>query len=399
MRLGNTHAQQTANKGDLVVMTAAHSIRVLRDDGDFSPATRVSWVDGRFSFGGESQQDDLDGSGLWLIPGLVDAHLHAAWQEFDAEDQERVDPETAQAETAESLARTLAAGITSARDAGGLSAAALARVPANSRPRVQLSVALIDRAAADAAGGTSAAVEGALAAGARWIKLVGTAGVVASSEAGLETAFVRADIKDAVQRAERVGAGVMLHAWGGQAIDDAIDAGVMSIEHGIYLTAEQAHRAAEHGMTLVPTLRIYWLVQRMIADGILPASFEPRVNDAVASHPLAVRRARDAGLPIALGSDYGTTKQHGTNRLEFDALVAAGLSPQEALISATRSGAALLARVAQDPESAPDGRIAEGSVADAVLLRSDPRGPGALSDPEAIIGILKGGAIVHCPRI
>ena len=375
--------------------TALQALRVLREDGDFSAPTRVSWADGRFGLGGESQPEDLDGAGFWLIPGLVDTHLHAAWHAFDAADRLAMSADDAQRATAETLACTLAAGVTSVRDAGGLDAATLALVPEAARPLAQLSVSLIDRAAADDAGGVAAAADAALASGARWVKLVATAGVAAPAGTDLEPVFSRAEIEDAVDRAARVGAGVMVHAWGGRAIDDAIEAGAMSIEHGMYLTEEQAARAAEREMTLVPTLRIYHLVQRMIAEGALPASFAPRVDEAVAQHSTAVRRARDAGLAIALGTDYGTTAQHGTNRREFDALVAAGLTPQEALIASTRSGAALLTRVAPDPSAAPDGRIADGSVADGVILGADPRASGALSDPGAIVAVIKGGTIVH----
>ena len=377
------------------MIAAAHSLRALRGDGDFSAPTRVSWADGRFALGGEPQPGDLDGADLWLIPGLVDAHLHAAWHAFDASDRLALSTDATQRATAKTLARTLAAGVTSVRDAGGLDAAALAMVPEASRPRAQLSVSLIDRAAADDAGGVAAAADAALAFGARWVKLVATAGVAAPAGTDLEPVFSRAELKDAVDRANQVGAGVMVHAWGGQAIDDAIEAGAMSLEHAMYLTEAQAARAAERGMTLVPTLRIYHLVQRMIAEGSLPAAFAPRVDEAVAEHSGAVRRARDAGLAIALGTDYGTTEHHGTNRREFDALGAAGLTPQEALIASTRSGAALLARVARDPAGVPDGRIATGSVADGVILNADPRLPGALSDPGAVVAVIKDGTLVH----
>jgi imidazolonepropionase-like amidohydrolase len=159
-------------------------------------------------------------------------------------------------------------------------------------------------------------------------------------------------------------------------------------------------------MTLVPTLRIYRLVQRMIDAGSLPAALLTRVDEAVGAHPRAVLRARDAGLRVALGTDYGTPQQHGANAREFDALVGAGLTPGEALLAATRAGAELLARVApQDPAAvrdraaAPDpaalaGRIAEGAVADGVILRRDPSQPGALSDPESIAAVLLGGRAI-----
>jgi imidazolonepropionase-like amidohydrolase len=365
----------------------------------------VSWADGRFALGGGDRGGDrrgaragdrageLDGSGLWMIPGLVDAHLHAGWQAFDAEDRARLGGDRTRGLVAAALRRTLASGFTSVRDAGGLDAEQFAAIPPAERPRAQLAVRLIDRSVADAAGGLDRAVERVLEAGARWVKLVATAGVAAPAGTGLDPLFSAAEQRDAVRRAERVGAGVMVHAWGGKAVDHAIEAGALSLEHGIFLTDAQARRAAVRGMTLVPTLRIYRLVRRMIDAGSLPAAFRARVEEAVAVHPLAVQRARDAGLAIALGTDYGTAEQHGTGRLEFDALVEAGLTPQEALLAATRTGAELLARVAgsEDSGEPPAGAIAEGALSDAVILRRDPREPGALSDPESVFAVLLGG--------
>lgn len=390
---------------------AVRGIRILDERGGFTAPCRVSWGAGVFSLGGRERETDLAPTSwgadeLWLIPGLVDAHLHAAWHAFDADDRARLSEAQTLAATERALALTLAAGFTSARDAGGLAADALRTIPSAARPRTQLSVRIIDRRAADEAGGLDRAVEAVLEAGARWVKLSGTAGIGSPPGAGLDPVFTATEVRDAAVRAGRAGAGVMVHAWGGRAIDDAIEAGALSIEHGIFLSDQQAARAAERDMTLVPTLRIYRLVQRMIDAGSLPAALRARVDEAVGAHPRAVLRARDAGLRVALGTDYGTPQQHGANAREFDALVGAGLTPGEALLAATRSGAQLLARVAPpDPAAvrertgAPDpaalaGRIAEGAVADGVILRRDPSQPGALSDPESIAAVLLGGSAI-----
>ena len=387
-------------------------LRVMAANGSFSEPTRVSWASGRFAFeeaaGAEASAEASAEAGAdagaaaphadagWIIPGLVDAHVHAAWHAFDATDREILDadPEAKHERTAAALAHTLRAGFTSVRDAGGLTLAGCDRISAENRPRVGLSVALIGRAEADAAGGLDRAVDAVLEAGATWVKLVATAGVAAPPRTTLESHFSAAEFASAVARADAVGAGVMVHAWGGAAIDHAIAAGAVSIEHGIYLTPAQARRAADAGTTFVPTLRIYRLVQQMISAGHLPAAFAARVDDAVAHHPGAVRIARDHGVAIALGTDYGTSAQHGTNRLEFDALVDAGLTPREALVAATTAGADLLARAEQQGaprEAVPTGGITAGAVADAVLLRRDPRERGALADPESIVGVLLGG--------
>ncbi|MGO3146341.1 MAG: amidohydrolase family protein [Leucobacter sp.] len=382
--------EQGSTKVNGTAMRAVSGVRVLNEQGGFSSPQRVSWVDGTFVPGGEPQLADLDGSHLWLTPGLVDAHTHVSWHAFSEKDRENDTGAERDAKTAGVLETMLRAGFTSVRDAGGFARGhAVAQTSART-PRVQTSVAMITRAAADAEGGVLALTERALEAGARWIKLVGTASVASPAGSGLEPMFTLEEQRTVVERAREVGAGVMLHAWGGDAIDDAIEAGVMSIEHGIFLTPEQADRAAGRRMTLVPTLRIYTLVERMIERGSLPAAFGPRVREAVRAHPDAVRHARDAGLAIALGSDFGDSDQHGTNRTEFDDLVRAGLSSEEALVSATRSGAELLARVAVDPF--PRGRITDGEIADAVLFTRDPREPGAFSG-NTIAAVVLGGNV------
>ncbi|MBL3699043.1 amidohydrolase family protein [Leucobacter luti] len=448
MDQGSTAAARA--HGGLTAAGVIRGARVMSPTGDFAAPATLAWSAGRFLEGQPAVEwtgpeaagpraagaADFDGTGLWVIPGIVDAHVHASWHAFDAADRELLGDAGTRAATAAGLARTLAAGITSVRDAGGLTSAALAAVPATRRPAVQLSVRMLDHAAAEAAGGLDRAVDTVLGAGAQWVKLVGTAGVAAPAGAGLDPIFTAAEVRDAVRRAGDAGAGVMVHAWGGAAIDDAIDAGATSIEHGIFLTPDQAARAAAAGLTLVPTLRIYHLVRRMIAAGKLPAAFDARVAEAVAAHPNAVRIARDAGLPIALGTDSGTPDQHGSAPLEFDALVAAGLDPAEALLAATRNGAALLARAAGGTEpggtepggtepggaetggagfggagsdtaaagpaeasraASTAGTLAPGALADAVLLRRDPREPGALSDQGAVVRVLRAGVLLD-PR-
>lgn len=379
----------------------------------FTAPERVSWDRGNFLtpvFGDTRAPEaarearEIDGTGLWLVPGLVDAHLHAGWQAFSEEDRERLGQERARELISRGLARTLASGFTSVRDAGGLSRDAVSVLAQGERPRLQLAGSLIDRAAADRAGGLEFAVAGVLEHGAQWVKLVATAGVASPAGSGLEPHFSATEMGRATELAAGAGAGVMVHAWGGSAIDHAIEAAELlgaddglapfSLEHGIFLTEEQARRAAKVGLTFVPTLRIYSLVQAMIASGELPASFEPRVREAVAAHTQAVRIARDAGLSIALGSDYGTPEQHGTGRLEFDALVAAGLTPAEALVAATRGGAALMACVDPDQNRALAGRVTPGAPADAVLFTRDPREPGAFSAPGAIAAVILAGRVV-----
>lgn len=394
---------------------SVRNVRVLDAQGRFGPPTDVVWRDGRFAEGTDRstagddgtrlERTGLDGTALWLIPGLIDAHTHASWHAFHSEDRAAIPEHETRELTRASLHAMLLRGTTSIRDAGGLTPAEAARLGAEGAPlpRVRTSVLMIDRTAADAAGGVEHAVEAALGEGAEWIKLVGTAGVASPPGSRLEPTFSPSETAAAVREAAQGGARVMVHAWGGPIIDSAIEAGAASIEHGIFLTAEQAARAAERNVVFVPTLRIYTQVQQMIARGELPEAFAARVAEAVTAHPGAVRLARDAGVRIALGSDSGTPEQHRTALREFSALIAAGLAPEEALLAATRGGAELLAgvdRASSSPSDYPSGRIAPGEVADAVLLKVDPLEPAhhaAIGDPSAVSAVVLGGEVVHPP--
>lgn len=353
--------------------------RVLDERGSFGAPQTLDQLSDAAAAAVRAAADRTDDTAeFWVTPGFVDAHAHLSWHAFDEAERGRKDAAETRAETAAALGRVFGAGFTAVRDAGGLSVAELARIReewAASRPgsgvgtgglpRTQLAVRMLDRAAADAAGSLEAAVDQALEAGATWVKLVATASVSSPAGAGLDPTFTAAEMQAAVRRAGAAQAQVMVHAWGGEAIDQAIEAGARSIEHGIFLSNEQAQHAADRQMTLVPTLRIYRLVRDMIRQGSLPAAFRARVDEAVGAHPRAVLRARDAGLAIAVGTDSGAPEQHGSGAHEIIALIEAGLTPNEALIAATRSGAELL--------DLPENHSA-------LVFDRDPRTPGVLSD-------------------
>jgi len=359
---------------------------------------RVASVDAADALS-EIAETEIDARGLWLIPGIVDAHAHVTWDRFDAADRSPRGSAAERRSTAQTLGAMLSAGVTSARDAGGADSETRRALTAGTPgPRLALSVDLLDRARVDAAGGMGPAVESVLAAGADWVKLVATGGVATPPGSQLVSHFSPAEFALATRLAAEAGARVMVHAWGGPAITDALDAGVASIEHGIFLTPEQAALGTERGTVLVPTLTIYLLVQEMIAAGRLPASFGPRVAEAVRAHPAAVRTARDAGMPIAVGSDYSTPEQHGTNLREVAELRRAGLDADEALTAATVTGARLLAAPSRtangrDPLDLA-GRLVPGARADAVLLRSDPAVAETFRDPDAVVAVVQEGRLV-----
>lgn len=378
----------------------------LWDGAKSCESSDVTVSDGRFgalstasTSVGSTAENDIDARGLWLVPGFVDAHAHVAWNDFDESDRDAHTAEERDAAARRTLRVMRAAGVTGARDAGGADRSIRALHDQQALgPRLQISVELLDRDRVDAMGGIGPAVDAMLEAGADWIKLVATGGVASPAGSQLISHFTASEFALAVHLAAEAGARVMVHAWGGEAVTHALDAGVASIEHGIFLTPDQARLGAERAAVLVPTLHIYRLVQAMIAAGSLPAAFGARVAEAVEAHPAAVRRARDAGMAIAMGSDFSTPEQHGTNLREIAELRRAGLDADEALVAATRTGARLLAGGSRDAGAAEAldlaGRISPGAVADAVLLRADPSLADTFWDPDVVVGVIQDGRLL-----
>jgi imidazolonepropionase-like amidohydrolase len=361
---------------------------VLTSNGTFAARESVAIGDGRFT-SDPGTGTSLDASGMWLIPGVYDCHTHLSWGDFHKTDREARTSTERHDQTVAALEATLRAGVVGARDAGGADAALRDAIADGTLrgPRLQVSIDMLGPELAGDHDRLRTAVDTALDRGAQWIKLIATESVGHPGGSELASNFSDDEFRLVVDAAAERGARVMVHAWGGPAIGSAIEAGVASIEHGIFLTTEQARQAASAGLTFVPTLTIYHYVRDMIDDGSLPGVPPARIAAVLAAHQIAVRTAFEAGLPIALGSDFGTTDQHGRNLTEISWLIRAGLAPADALIAATRNGAALLG--VRD-----GGQIAEGFRADAVLLTADPTDPSTFENASNVAAVLLDGRLI-----
>jgi len=370
-------------------MIAITGADVMRPDGSFARADltldgdRIVALDALPNAG-----TTIDARGTWVISGVVDCHVHLAWSDFHEADRRRRTPVERASQQRTALLSTLRAGVTSTRDAGGADRAmqhALER--GGLGPRLQLSVDMLGAAEAGSPERMARSVDATLDRGAQWVKLVATAGVAAPSDDVLAPLLTREEIRAAVRAGSARGARTMVHTWGGASADSAIAAGAASLEHGIHLTREQVAAAAAAGMTLVPTLTIYRLVLDAVRSGELAAVPRDRIEHVVEAHAGVVALAVEEGLPIALGSDFGTAEQHGGNLAEIAALMDAGLTARQALLAATAAGARLLG-------DADGGVIAPGRRADLVLLSRDPALPSTFRTAEAVVAVVKDGALV-----
>jgi imidazolonepropionase-like amidohydrolase len=372
---------------------------VLDRAGGFEGPLDVRVEDGRVTAVGPGLgTDDLpshDFSGLWLLPGIFDCHDHVSSSTVDIAELLGM-PVTAWAlETARNLRVTLESGVTFVRDLAGADrgmreAVDRGHVPG---PKLQVSVVLVCQTGGhgdaylpgaaleremtpeypgrppfrvDGPESMRHAVRAILRAGADWIKLATTGGLVSEHDQPLVPELSPGEISVAVFEAERKGKHVAAHAYGGEGLTNAILGGVRSIEHGGFLTEAQAALMAERGCFLVPTLSAMRDCLRWANEGALTPTQCRKILELGLDLGACVRVAKEYGVPLASGTDYISRTQHGGNLEELELMRAAGLTPEETLLVATVGGAELCG-VADEY-----GRIEPGYVFDAVVLDEDP---------------------------
>jgi imidazolonepropionase-like amidohydrolase len=198
------------------------------------------------------------------------------------------------------------------------------------------------------------------------------------------------EMRAAIEEAGKAGRLAAAHAQGASGIADAVEAGITTIEHGIFLTDEIIASMKRKGVFLVPTLA----APAAISAGGLAAGipdFMVRKSDAVIPHHIAsFQRAAKAGVRIAAGADSGTPLNfHGSLLPELELMVKYGMTPLEAIRSATSVAAEALGLGGET------GRVAPGYAADLLAVAGQPgERIGALGDVRLV---LARGAVVAAP--
>ncbi len=344
----------------------------------------------------------VDCSGGYISPGFMDCHVHVM---LDNPSQMRIieTPFSLQFFSAvANLRKTLEAGVTTIRDAGGADLGVKEAVDRGMipGPRMQISIIMLSQTGGHGdywsicggdvpffvphPGRPSGRVDGPdevrrrvreiIRAGADVIKVATTGGVLSPRDDPRHGHFRDAEIAVMTEEATAAGIHVMAHAQGAGGIKAALRNGVRSIEHGIYLDDEAIEMMVQAGAWLVPTLHAPRALIAAAEAGLpIPASSVDKARSVADAHTDSVRRAHEAGVRIAMGTDCGVGP-HGSNLEELELMEQAGMSPLETLHATTGSAAELL-DVATDR-----GTIRPGQRADLVLVDGDPEDVTKLGD-------------------
>lgn len=220
--------------------------------------------------------------------------------------------------------------------------------------------------------------------GADVIKICATGGVLSKGDDPRASQFTLEEMKAIVADAHRLGRKVAAHAHGAQGIAWASEAGVDSIEHGSYIDDAGIRTMKEHGTYLVPTQYLAdWMRENAAKIG-LPAMYADKMKAVTAVSRQNLKHAFEAGVKVAFGTD-AAVYPHGLNAREFAVYVQMGMTPIQAIQTATVNAADLLGW------SDRIGTLEQGKFADIVAVNGDPTKDVTLLQNPVLV--MKGGVV------
>ncbi len=220
--------------------------------------------------------------------------------------------------------------------------------------------------------------------GAQVIKFMATGGVLSNVSGGLGRAMQPDEMKAIIETAHALGRKAAAHSHAAEGTRAAVEAGVDTIDHGTFLDDATIKLMKARGTWLVPTMLAPATALLQARGGMLPPATVPKAEEAAAAAIESHRKAIAAGVRIAFGTDTGVSK-HGDNAQEFALMVAAGMTPAQAIKAATVSAAEALGRPSL-------GRIAPGMTADLIAVDGDPLAD--VRQLEDVDFVMKGGRVV-----
>jgi imidazolonepropionase-like amidohydrolase len=221
--------------------------------------------------------------------------------------------------------------------------------------------------------------------GADVIKICATGGVMSKGDDPNTSQFTLEEMKMAVSEAHRLGRKVAAHAHGADGVKLASEAGVDSIEHGHLMNDEAIATLKKNGTYLVPTIYLTdWVTQNAAKSGIPEYSLQKMkmVTDAAQNN---IRKAIAAGVKIGMGTD-AAVYPHGLNAHELEVYVRLGMTPLQAIQTATVNDADLLGWADKI------GAIEPGKLADIIAVDDDPLQD--VTTLQHVKFVMKGGDVV-----
>jgi imidazolonepropionase-like amidohydrolase len=358
----------------------------------------------------------VDCSGMTLMPGLTDAHVHIGAVDVNILDQHREHPSNLVAlMMARILEDTLQQGFTTIRDAGGADWSFKAavergivegprllvsdrpisqtgghgdwrRITETQSPEIFCPTAGMRSVVCDGVDEVRRAAREQLRLGADQIKVMASGGAMSPADELSATQYALEELRAAVEVAEAARTYVMAHAYNDESVRNCLKSGVRSIEHGNLIDEETARIIAESGAYLVPTLVTYEALSEEGRDYGVPEDVIRKIDEARALGIRALRFAYESGVRIASGSDLlGPLQDRKARELEIKTEV---MSPMESLVSATRTNAELF-----DMED-KIGTVEAGKLADLIVVEGNPlENITVLQKKSNIKLIMKGGTV------
>ncbi|WP_048600573.1 metal-dependent hydrolase family protein [Rubeoparvulum massiliense] len=332
----------------------------------------------------------IDITGKTVMPGFIDAHMHLIGVKNLNLAQAALEPtELLMGRALKDLDKLINAGFTTIRDVGSPVAVHIKRLIKEgyyTGPRIHTAHLMLSQTAGhgdihnlppefnlfevcDGPDECRKAARKQFRAGADFIKISSSGGVLSEKDDPRSPQFTVEEIKAIVYEAEAVGSYVASHAQSTQGIKNALIAGVRTIEHGILIDDEGIEMMLERGAILVPTLSI---VKRIVEQGHLygvPEFGLAKSRYFYKLHKQNVRKAYQAGVKIAGATDFLGCKpvEHGGNAEEYEIFVnELGLSPMEAITCGTQNAADALAI------GDKTGSLEEGKLADVIVVNGNP---------------------------